>query len=339
MPRTKSKTKFAIALLSLLVIVSIFLFSNRGDHEARAILQKSIDTYAHLSSYRGTGRTIEVIGTNHITGSFSISLARPDFYRVDYEQRASTYTNRGAVWFDGTNDFFANKMRGQTVKMPFRDPWNNLGDIVEVSGGATASIPALFFKTQIPPMDLRGRSPEGALVARFLHMIPWVTRPIGWNLLIQPAEWSRARLVKEPDAKINGVDCYVISARTDGGDATLWIGKSDSLIHQSRQNVRTKLPEATDAEISTLLAGIPGLPPLPPGEMKNRINDARKEATATGKPVTVIFSTNTTQSGLNWVTVNPPDAVVYTQTQDSIAVNEKLSPADLSQKQQPGPQK
>ncbi|MEP6663823.1 MAG: hypothetical protein ABJC04_09185 [Verrucomicrobiota bacterium] len=137
-------------------------------------------------------------------------------------------------------------------------------------------------------------------------------------------------MVKEPDETVDGIDCFVVSAETDEGKAWLWVGKQDDLVHQSRQSLKEKLREVTDAELETMLAEIPGKPPLPIKEMKRRINDGRKKAATTMKPVTVVFSEKKGVSGLKFVTIHPPGFTVFTQAHTNIVVNQKFSPSDFA---------
>ena len=235
-------------------------------------------------------------------------LGRPNYYRVEYEQDAPSFTNKGAAWSDGTGDYFANDVVHQTTKWPTPGPAHNMTAITDVSGGATTVIPAMFFGVQIPD------DPE--------------RRP--WMRLIQAARRSVAHLVKEPDEMVGGTDCHVLSAETTEGKARLWVGKDDDLVYQSQQRVKARLPDATDSEITNMLASIPGPPPLPVSEMKARIDRGRKEATATMKQVTVVFSDNKGTSGLKSMTIDPPSTTVFTQTYEDISVNQKFLPANFA---------
>ena len=110
----------------------------------------------------------------------------------------------------------------------------------------------------------------------------------------------------------------------------MWIGKDDFLIHQSQQRIKSRLPEATDSEVKTILASIPGQPPVAVAEMKRRINAARRKASTEMKPVTVVFDTRPGISGLKSITVPPPGVRIRTQTHENIAVNQPFAPADFA---------
>jgi hypothetical protein len=146
-----------------------------------------------------------------------------------------------------------------------------------------------------------------------------------WSKLLQPAQWAKA-----PDEKVGEADCYVLSAETDHGKVLLWIGKEDLLVHQCQQWVKDNLPlpETTDAQVAEMLANLTGPPPLPAAEIKRRINEGTKKATASMKPVTVVFSEDK-GAGLKSVTIQPPGVIVYTQTHANIVVDQKFSPSDF----------
>ena len=109
----------------------------------------------------------------------------------------------------------------------------------------------------------------------------------------------------------------------------LWVGKDDFLVHQSQEGLISKQPEATDAEVKQILTAVPGAPPLPLAEMKQRINQGREKARATMQPVTVIFSEEKGKSGLKSMTVPPPAIIQYTQKNENIGVNQKFGPSDF----------
>lgn len=306
---TKAKTAIVIGVGTLLTVaVSSVLFSNafRGDREARKILEKVLQNYKSLSAYNSTGTTVEEIDYKTLTALFSMRLGRPYNYLLEYEQHAPTFTNKGALWSDGSGDYFANDVAKHVSKSPFPRPdglSKNLDGMADLTGGATAVIPSIFFGIQMND----GRY---------------------FDTMAEPAKWAGLRLIKERDERIGETDCHVLSVETDQGKALLWIGKKDFLIHQSQQRSKRDF-EATDNEIKLLSVGFPL--PLPIEEMKRRINEGRIKADATRKPVTVVFSTKKGVPGLNSMTIEPQALfTIFTQTHENIVVNPKFSSKDFA---------
>jgi RNA polymerase sigma factor (sigma-70 family) len=324
---TKMKNAIVVGASMILAAatISAVVSNTSRDHDARQILERVRENYRSLSSYSSTGETIEEIDNKIVTASFYMRLGRTNLYFVEYEQHAPSFTNKAAVWSDGSGDYFANDMvnkapkppgsgvlnTNRIIKSPFPGSADNLSMIWDVSGGTTLIVPAMFFSIQIPTA-----SEENA-----------------WSKLVQPVTWDMASLVQKPDEKVGETDCHVLSIETDDGNALLWIGKEDFLIHQSQQRVKSKLSEATDSEVTAILTNLPGpqsLPPLPIGQMKRLINEGRKKAAATMKPATVIFSENKGTSGLKSMTIDPPSITMFTQTHENIVVDKKISPADFT---------
>ena len=238
-------------------------------------------------------------------------LGRPNRYRVEYEQHALTFTNKGAAWSDGSGDFFANDVAHQSTALPTPGPAHNLTMIADISGEATAVVPAMFYGVQIPENPERN---------------PWMR-------LVQAARGKMTHLAEETDEKVGETVCRVLSAETKDGTTRLWIGKDDFLVHQSQQSIKGRLPDATDSEVASMLADIPGRPPLSVSEMKTRISRGRREASATMKRVIVVFSDNNGTSGLKSMTIDPPGITVFTQTHENISVNQQYSATDFARQQ------
>ena len=318
---TWTKAKAAVVtgaalLLAATTTTVVISSSSRSEREAASILEQTHQKYASLTSYSSTGSSVEEIGSQTLTGAFSMRLGRPRLYRVEYEHHALTFTNKGAAWSDGSGDYFANDLDGKPpLKLPIPGPAHNLGNIVDVSSGIAAVVPGAFFGVQIPAEPAKSR--PGRLLSRLGRL---------FHLIKADSE----RFVKVADETVERTDCYVLSSETKDRETRLWIGKEDLLIHQSQQRVKTRLTDATDAEVTSMVAGFPGSPPLPVAEMKRRINAARKEATATLLPVTVVFSEKKGVAGIKSITVQPPGFRVTTQTYDHIEVNQPISPADFS---------
>ena len=88
------------------------------DREAREILERVDQTYASLSSYNCVGKTVEEIDGKTLVGSFTMRLGRASYYLVEYEFHGTGLTNKGAVWSDGSGDYFANDLVGTVSKPP-----------------------------------------------------------------------------------------------------------------------------------------------------------------------------------------------------------------------------
>jgi len=71
------------------------------------IFKRAQDKYASLSSYSDEGKVVCTLNGMNITTAFTIRLARPDLYRIEWNQ---SYPNlpKGqtmAVWSAGSGDF------------------------------------------------------------------------------------------------------------------------------------------------------------------------------------------------------------------------------------------
>ena len=148
-------------------------------------------------------------------------------------------------------------------------------------------------------------------------------REIG-DIFIGPLFSGRCPLVREKDQKVGGVNCYVVSGELDlsklpnaekpGSEtATLWIGKEDLLIHQSRTRYKEKMdtsPTATDKAIDEAIKQ----------SLEAQKKPVTPEAIAAMRPqMKAIMKQvqSTLKSGFE-------SGIVFTQTHDHIVVNEKV---------------
>jgi hypothetical protein len=107
------------------------------------IVKKSQDVYAALSSYGDEGKTVSSIGTTTVAPhTFTIKLARPGLYRIEWDQNMCFYDQKGAVCSAGDGDFL--KMGDSIPEKSDRE--GALGGATGISGGAAAGIPGTFFK-------------------------------------------------------------------------------------------------------------------------------------------------------------------------------------------------
>lgn len=164
----------------------------------QGILEETRRAYAGLMGYSDDGQTVSTVNGMNLTNSFSIKLARPNLYRIEWNQQIFPgITNSGAVWSGGEGDFF------KMGNAPTRKEANRnmaLGSATGVSGGAAATIPAAFFNN-------------------------------AWGDTLSGGSSGHDRL---PDERVGGIDCYVLSSTSSKRIRTLWIGKTDYLIRRSQ---------------------------------------------------------------------------------------------------------
>jgi len=147
--------------------------------------------------------------------TFSIKLARPDYY-IEWDQKIhEKYSNTGAVWSKGKEHFIFNAKRKTSPK----DRRMALASATGVSGGAANTIPSLFF----------------AQPAKALHQLNEVRQ--------------------EGEEAIDGDQCYIIAGKMANMTMKYWISKDTLLIRQRQQILGDKLeiPELSDEDIKKSL--------------------------------------------------------------------------------------
>lgn len=213
------KLKFAIGVSAVILLagatVSVALSNKNADDKtdpaAVEILNKVFASYDSLTNYSDIGISVEETGALKRTNTFSIQLGRPNLYRIEWKHEAQE-TFDGAIWSSGIGDFeflthqFPNypKLSSQSYKQ-LKTPDSALEAVGNLSSGAAWTIPPLFFG----------------------H------RDDGFGLLGQSSNFQKQR-----DEKVGNVNCYVLIGHlkvTRDLPVTLWIGKNDFLIHQSRR--------------------------------------------------------------------------------------------------------
>jgi len=240
------KKSIAVALLSL-----IFAWFGPGApaQEAAApaaadIAAKVAAKYAGLTSLAVTGRVITDIdmsggkdpaaapktdelkydlGQPGKVTTFSIRLAKPDLYRVEWSQMLTeSYTQKGAAWSSGKGDFLLLAGKQRTIEGGMAMA---LGSATGVSGGVAATLPAVFFqfKTNQLPNQLQGLT----------------------NLVLLPEE------------KIGDDSCYVLSGEKSGQKLIYWITK-DYLLKQKKMVLggEMKIPDISDEDLKKTLSQI-----------------------------------------------------------------------------------
>jgi len=167
---------------------------------AMKIIHDSQAAYASLSSYSDTGKSLIETDGRVLTSTFSTRLARPNLYRIEWEQTQTIMrtqiASKEAVWSDGTGDFYLGRVG--TEKREKREI------SFAVAAATTGTIAEVFFGED------------------------------NLNSLARLAE--SPNLIVEKDEVIDGVDCRVVSGqRAQNGitvATTIWIGKTDNLLHR-----------------------------------------------------------------------------------------------------------
>jgi outer membrane lipoprotein-sorting protein len=178
------------------------------------IFERVQKNYSLISSYSDEGQIIVAADDDVTTTRFTIRLDRPNFYRIEWQRNSQTSPSvedsaASAVWSSGAGNYL--QMEWGVQGRSDRDV--ALADAAGPSGGAAATIPELFFNTQIPSEE-----------------------PM----------WNELRLT---DEKLGDIDCYVIVRELQFGETkTYWIGKHDFFIHQVQTQVSAKAMQAIWAE-------------------------------------------------------------------------------------------
>jgi RNA polymerase sigma factor (sigma-70 family) len=216
------KIKFALGVSVAVLLIggagTVAISQNSGGSDGsltpQGILQKSQDAYASLSSY--SAKDTAVIGKTFTCAS-TVKLARPDFYRVEFDTHSTSTTNTGAVWNSGEGNFMFSH-RGTSSYSKYASRGAALLEASVMTRGSCVFIPNIFFDKKITTED------------------------------VKPSAYGKD--VKEE--KTGGVDCYILTADNlarGSMSEKLWIGKKDFLIRQ-RQLVGG--PEAVKANTGTV---------------------------------------------------------------------------------------
>ncbi len=278
-----------------------------GNVTAQEVAEESRAAYAALSSYSDSGTVVSEMAGQNNTLTFKTRLQRPNLYRIDWAQgpglqRVGFGAAKGSVWSDGSGDHFQITAAGGETNAKAQQMQTMRKALIEAAGpswSAASSIPGAFFNQDFG------------------------------DVFVAPVASGHYPLQKEQDAKVGDVDCYVVSSVMDlsnepakgkPGTATtmLWIGKRDSLIHQSRTRYVEKVDSSAPSDQAIDEAIKKSL------EMQNK--PATPEAIAAMRPqMKAIMKQvqHTLKSGF-------ASGIVVTQTHENIVVDEKFSPADFT---------
>ena len=165
------------------------------------------ENYASLTTYSDDGRVVVDGGINI---NFSTRLTRTSFYRIEWEQTRESSDQPGnvsaqAVWSSGAGDYLLTESGLQ----PKGNREIALSHAAAFSGGATATIPRMFFNLQ------------------------WADQQEPLDDLVLSEE-------RQADEMVGNISCYVFTKGAEGQTNTLWIGKQDFLIHQVRTVISTE---------------------------------------------------------------------------------------------------
>ena len=200
----KIKTAFSVAAISLVAAggVTATVALDKRNLTAAAILERTQQKYSGLSSYSDTWRSVAFVGPTQIFDSVlhsnQMMLGRPLLYKI--ESADSGPGSSTAIWSEGDADFWS-MVGGHSQHQ--RTAGSNFIPEFHVAFPSTP-IPCSFFNKQ------------------------------DWDSL--PALAQARDLTRLPDESIGANDCYTVSATTKAPvfNITLWIGKNDFLIRQTR---------------------------------------------------------------------------------------------------------
>jgi hypothetical protein len=229
----KSKSAFGLSMALILVSGMMTHASDAvgNDLSPIQIFEKLQENYASLTSYSDEGKIITAMSGASRTNTFTSRLARPDFYRIEWQPdgASSSYFTKnlgGQVWSAGAGNLLATETGLQ----------NEGSQIVALdaasafSSGASVTIPMTFFKLQ-------------------------------WQGELDDMAFGEDR---QADEKVGSVDCYVFKRELPGQTRTLWIGKQDFLLHQVRifrsaeamQAMMAKVMKGESPETTALLQDV-----------------------------------------------------------------------------------
>jgi hypothetical protein len=152
------------------------------------------------------------------TCTFSIRLARPELYRIEWEQRLPNFVTKGALWSSGQGHFLL--IPGQADRQQAKDLSTALAMGTGISGGAANTIPSTFFALDHSPL----KTLSGATLVR--------------------------------DESFEGDPCYVINGRAAHRiGVTVWISKKSGLVRQVQTDYDgpMEMPEISDEEVKKVL--------------------------------------------------------------------------------------
>lgn len=305
----KQAASLAAAILVLHAGIRAARAQDGSDLTPAQIIAKTRAAYGALTSYADSGTAAMEVGGQKLALAFETRLARSGAYRIRWKQTSGL---SGTVWSDGTAHHFQvaddsgsgspavlAALRASGITQPGRALTRPtraaaLGEAAGLSYTAATAVPSVFFQENCG------------------------------DAFIYPAISGAGSFHKKANAVLNTVDCYVLSAEVDlsktpgavkpGKETvTLWIGRGDFLIRQSRTcYVETPDEPAGDRQVDE--ASVKAL------KLQNK--PATPEAVAAMRPQM--------RAILKQVQGTLKVGVVTTQTHDNIAMNQALPVADFA---------
>jgi RNA polymerase sigma factor (sigma-70 family) len=304
---TYAKLKLAIGITAGILLaagvatVAVSQTGYRNKLTPQDIAKQSQDAYATLSGYSDNGIVTTEISGQMMKRTFSIRLQRPNLYRIEWTNSmpfGDSSTSHGIAWSAGNGNFLIMALLGQeqnATPTSYQDAQTALAAATSDSGAVTGIVPAKFFNQD-------------------------------WSDMLKIPASGKSPLLREPDEKAGGVDCFVISSTIDLTTSpdtskfpvnvkgvkqmktTLYVGKEDHLIHQTRQNIdlgATPNLLMSDEQIKTMMEKMKQ-PTTPEAiaAFRAKMADAMKG-----------------MQGQN---------VIITQTHENIVVNQKFSATDFA---------
>lgn len=313
------KLKFAMGVGAAALLaggaVTVAVSQTGGGDKLTApeMLRQSRNAYAALSSYSDSGTAVSEIGNQNITTAFSTRLQRPNQYRIEVTRSTGL---KAVVWSGGNGNYLS------------------IEPVLPTTPEALAEMVATGLKTNSQPRELPDMKTALAqaqpLSAFASSTIPEIFFNQSGGDFAGPAASGRFPLNQEPDAKIGGIDCYVVSSglidlsqipeirKAGKASTTFWIGKKDFLIRQCRIRYVEKVDsnamsdQAIDEAIRKSLE-LQHKPATPEAiaAMRPQMKEIMKQVQSTLKSA---FTSG----------------IVYTQTHENIVVNQRFSPADFA---------
>ena len=166
------------------------------------------EKYASLTIYSDDGCVAIASRDGNSIINFTTRLARPNYYLIEWRRssEATSYpwiASPEAVWSSSVHNLLL------LTKCAVRKEYNReiaLAHAAAPSGGATATIPQMFFNGQ------------------------WADQGEPFDKVVLSEK-------RQADETVGNISCYVFTWGFEGRTNSLWIGKQDFLIHQARTTI------------------------------------------------------------------------------------------------------
>jgi RNA polymerase sigma factor (sigma-70 family) len=186
-----------------------------GAMSAPEILKQMHSRYSSLQNYSASGKTVLRMPDQMFANNFVTKFGKPNQFLIQWKRAPGSpppsrngprFANLGAVWSaNGANNFL---LVSNIRYYGFTDSSAAIKAAMTSGGGLPVTSALLFFD--------------------------WDWRVFGSVDPAHPAQESDLVFTRGRDEKIGDVDCYVLAGKLPALKMTLWVGKNDFLIHQSR---------------------------------------------------------------------------------------------------------